>query len=344
MRRVRLNKSARIGLLAAFAMALGVAGFGRPTVAVAQKPAAERRDTEPEKKILRTDDDVPLHITYYKSIVEKGTEMDSPVVVLLHMKDGNRFVWQTDGGFARQLQADGYAVITVDLRYHGENKAGGAAVGNANQGTGKKTTKKGGSGIDLKPADYEAMANLDMKAVKQFIFEEHQAKNLNMNKMGIVGPEMGASVAAYYTVLDWAQEPHDDAPAGSQTPRGQDVRALVLISPQNTFHNSLPLASVIKPLKAAESEIAILVCCGSDAKDKKESEKIYDLLLQPAAQNKNRMHFKSYNARPIGTDLLDKKEVGIEERMGAFFNLHLKTINSPWRDRRSRRERIDKKK
>lgn len=340
MRLVRLKKTVRIGLTT-FAVVLGAAGFVLSTASAAQKPGAEKRDTEPEKKILRTEDEVPLHITYYKSIAEKGSEMDSPVVVLLHMKDGNRFVWQTDGGFARQLQADGYAVVTVDLRFHGENKAGGAAGGNANQGAGKKPGKKGN---DLKPEVYEAMASLDMEAVKQFIFEEHQAKNLNMNKMGIVGPEMGASVAAYYTVLDWSKEPHEDAQPGFQTPRGQDVRALVFISPQNTFHNSLPMAKVIPVLKDPEKDIAVLVCCGSDAKDKAQSEKIFEMLLQPPAQNKKRMHFKAYNARPTGTDLLDKKEVGIEEYMLVFFGEHLKKINSPWRDRRSKRERLEKKK
>src|SRR5207302_455214 len=143
-----------------------------------------------------TKDGLNLHVSYYKSTLEK----DAAVVVLLHMKDGNRYVWQTEpDGFARKLQKDGFAVVTVDLRYHGENKAGGAA-GNANQGgAGKKKGKKA-QGLDLKLGDFEAMAEIDMEAVKTFIYEEHQAGNLNMTKLGIVGPEMGASIAATYAV------------------------------------------------------------------------------------------------------------------------------------------------
>jgi hypothetical protein len=181
-----------------------------------------------------------------------------------------------------------------------------------------------------------------MEAVKEFIKEEHQAGNLNMNKMGIVGPEMGASIAAFYAALDWAKAPYEDAQPGFQTPRGQDVRALVLISPENSFRG-LTMAKVIPDLKDPEKQIAILVCTGSDAKDKAQSEKIFDMLLQPPAQNKKRMHFKSYPAKLTGTDMLGKR-LGVEEHMLVFFGEHLKKIDSPWRDRRSKRDRLEKKK
>jgi len=261
--------------------------------------------------------------------------------VLLHMaKDGNRFVWQGDKGFAHRLQEDGYAVITVDLRFHGESKIGGApGVTNVNQG-GKGKDKKT-AGIDLRPADLEAMVECDMEAVKAFIKDEHQAKNLNMNKMGIVGPEMGASVAAAYAALDWAKEPYDDAQEGYQTPRGQDVRAIVLISPQEKYKN-LAMAKVLAILKNPDLNIAFLICCGSGALDKKESKKIFDMAATPAINTK-RMYFKSYGAKRTGTDLLDK-DLQIEEGMLAFFGEHLKKIDSPWRDRESKRRKLDTKK
>jgi hypothetical protein len=80
----------------------------------------------PEKKVFQTDDGKTVHATYFKSPGDR----ESPVVVLLHMKDGNRFVWQggEEDSFARKLQKEEFAVITVDLRYHGESKVGGGSV------------------------------------------------------------------------------------------------------------------------------------------------------------------------------------------------------------------------
>ena len=284
-----------------------------------------------------------LHITYYKSNLEK----DAPVVVLLHMKDGNRFVWQTDpAGFALRLQADGFAVVTVDLRYHGENKAGAGGGGNANQGgAGKKKGKKA-QGLNLKLIDYDAMWELDMKAVKNFIFEEHQAGNLNMTKMGIVGPEMGASIATAFAVQDWSEEPYDDGQPGYQTPRGQDVRALVLISPEEKYQGIL-LPKLLPILKDPDKQIAILVCSGSDPKERTQAEKVYEIINPPIAgnkenrQNADRMYLRPYPAKLAGTDLLDQK-LGIEEVMLGFFDKHLKKLEIPWRDRKNKRERAKK--
>src|SRR5262245_21293031 len=255
MQRARWIKSGQVGLLASVGAMLALVGPAPTNLRAADK--AQGDVVEPENKLFQTSDGGTLHGTSYKS----PGDLESPVVVLLHMKDGNRFVWQGDKGFARRLQQAGYAAITVDLRSHGESKAGGAVgAGNANQGggSGKKKDKKK-SGIDLRLTDLEAMVAADMEAVKSFIKDEHQAKNLNMRKMAIVGPEMGASVAVAYAVLDWDKEPYDDAQEGFQTPRGQDVRALVLISPQEKFHG-MAMAKWITKLKDPNMGISFLFC------------------------------------------------------------------------------------
>ncbi len=333
--------AARWGLLAAFGVTIAGAmpGAGR----AADKLAGDKEIGQvvaPEKQIFPTEDGKSLHATYFKSPGDK----ESPVVVLLHMKDGNRFVWQggEEDSFARKLQKEGFAVITVDLRYHGESKVGGTVgAGYANQGTGKKKDKKK-AGLDLRPADLDAMVQYDLEAVKDFIKAEHQAKNLNMNKMGIVGPEMGATLAVHYAVLDWDKEPYEDGQPGFQTPRGQDVRALVLISPQEKFHG-MPINKALAQLKDPELGISFLVCCGSEAQDFKDADKIFKLLSTPAI-NEKRMFFKDYkNTRLTGTDLLDKGN-DIEVRMIAFFDKGLKQLDAPWRDRESKRNKLDKKK
>src|SRR5262245_15093825 len=120
------------------------------------------------------------------------------------------------------------------------------------------------------------MADQDMEAIKKLIYEEHQAEHLNMNKLGIVGPEMGGSVAAAFAALDWATEPDPDGQPGFQTPRGQHVRAIVLISPQSSFHG-LVMSKAITFLRDPRFGVAMLVCWSkNDPKDKGQALKILD--------------------------------------------------------------------
>lgn len=335
-------RGSRLRLVGSLFATLAVVGSLTVLGGVAQAQKSDKKAevlAEPENKTLQTKDGVPIHITYYKSLLGK----EAPVIVLLHIKDGNRFVWQK--GFAERLQADGYAVITVDLRGHGESKGAAASTtGNVNQ-TSDKDKKKPGStgkkagGIELKPADYEAMVALDMEAVKKFIYEENQAENLNMNKTGIVGPEMGASIAAFAAVADWNKAPHPDGQPGFQTPRGQDVRALVLISPQTSYHG-LVMSKAINDLRNPAFNIAFLIGWGKgDPQDKGQAKKIYDQAAALPGSEK-RMYKQEYAGKLSGTDLLGKR-VGIEEHMLAFFSEHLKKLDAPWRDRQSK---LDKKK
>lgn len=300
--------------------------------AVAKTPpagAGKRKPIDaPETRTVTTKDNVPIRITYYKSSLGK----EAPVVVLLHMKDGNRFAWQGAGGFAEMLQNKGFAVITVDLRHHGESKV----AGSANQPDPQKKKGKVQPGIELRPADYEAMIAYDMEAVKKFIFNEHQAENLNMNKMGIVGPEMGAAIAANYALVDWLRPPHPDGPPGSETPDGQDVRALVLISPQNNFHGVPITAKVMSVLNDPALNVGLLFVVGkNDSQDKKQASKFFE---QSAARGgkDERVFFASFPGAFRGTDLLGRDKKQLEETMLKFFEKRLRDIDAPWRDRESR--------
>ncbi len=335
-----------LGMIAAVGVWLVCSSRGFAADAAPAKPSD--RIADPEPMTLVTNDGVTVHITYYKSNVGK----EAPVVILLHEKGGNRFVWQSKNGLAEQLQADGFAVITVDLRGHGESKGGAAATsptGNVNQPadkkkkTGDKKEKsetgkaRGGASNDLKPWDYENMCAIDMEAVKKFIYQENQAQNLNMNKIGIAGPEMGASVAAYFALADWEKEPHSDCIGPARTPRGQDVRALVFISPQEKFHN-LPIAKPIAELRDPEFGVAFFVCAGKG--DKGQAKKVF-ATLSSFPESDKRMYFREYGAQVQGTQLLGKN-LKLEPEMLAFFHKHLKDLPSTWRDRQSKLDKPKK--
>ena len=282
------------------------------TSSVARGQAPPKKATN-EDKTLTAKDGASIAITYFKSTAGQ----DAAVVVMLHGKGGNRQIWKA---YAEALQKADFAVITVDLRGHGESTGG----------TGASTGKKNDSSAP-KARDYAAMVGLDMEAVKKFLFEEHQKKQLNMNKLGIVAADMSTPVAIAYTELDWEKKPYDDAPTlALQTPRGQDVQVLVLLSPEATA----PGLNVTKSL----SLIRVFgrpVMLGVGSKNKADltaANKMYDLL---APKKEEYVYIERYETPLEGTNLLGKN-LKVEANMFNFLNKHLKDHKSEWRDRRSK--------
>lgn len=300
----------------------------------------------PEAQVLPANDGLPIAITYFKS----GGGKETPVVVLLHMKEDSRRIW--DNGLAPVLQKEGYAVVTVDLRGHGESKGGGIAstgtTGNANQKKkddkdkkpAAKSTKATG---EVKRGDVEAMIALDMEAVKTFIYERHQAGELNMNKLAVVGAEMGATVGLNFAYNDWLKKPHSDGQPGFQTPRGQDVRAVVLISPQTGFAG-IPVNAALNAMRTnyptavdPNGGVAVLVCVAKkDTEDRGQAKKIFDQVQNK--DNESRTYFESYEGKLRGTQMLGKN-LRIEAHLLAFLDKHLKKLPPNWRDRQSKLEK-----
>lgn len=294
-------------------------------------PASAQDDAkkEPiaENKTLLTDDDWPIHITY----LNRAPGPTTPVVVLLHMQGSNRQVYEN--GLAEKLAGGEFAVITVDLRKHGESKSRGGALAADDAST---------DASEFKPIDYQLMVAEDLETVKKFIFSEHQSQNLNMAKMGIVAAEMSATIAVNYAAADWLKKPYDDAPTlAASTPRGQDIKAMALLSPAAT----VPGLQTFKPLKVlADPRIpmALMIGIGSgDSLDKGDAKKMYQLVAGNS-RNKDRTYMQTYQFKLRGTDLLGKKLL-VEEHITAFFTKHLKEIDLEWTDRRPRYDR-DKKK
>lgn len=293
--RVRWISFALLGVLFTGAAASGQA----PPKATSQDVTLQARDGQ------------EIRITYFKSTA--GAE--APVVILLHGKGGNRLVWKP---FAEQLQKVEFAVITVDLRGHGESTAGPGG-------------KKPDSGP--KAREFQAMVAGDLEAVKKFIYDEHQEKQLNMNKLGIVAADITTPVAIAYAELDWEKKPYDDAPTiALSTPRGQDVQALALLSPEATApglgtNKSLAiLRNLARP---------VLICVGSkNSGDVADARKIHDILA-PKKEGSEHMYLEQYDTKLRGTDLLGKG-TKLEQHLFTFLVKHVKEHKSEWRDRKSK--------
>lgn len=302
---------------------------------VALTPPARVGGAARVERNLQTDDNWQIYITYYTSKFDRESlTKETPVVILLHGDKENRLVWEGAKGLAPRLQQEGFAVIAVDLRKHGQSTNMARLAGDSPAG-GKNT-----DGNNLQAADYENMVDFDMEAVKQFIYSEHQAKRLNMNKIGIIGAESSCGVALCYAVVDWYKTPYDDAAAlEMKTPRGQDVRALVLLSPPQRV-KGLPIGTAITDVRNPDWNIAILTVYGKlNPNDSKDAKAIHRRLYgSPTSKaNADRIVLAGYNANVRGTDLLGKKDVDADGTIIKFLNFHLKNVpDSDWRDRQSR--------
>lgn len=261
-----------------------------------------------EEKFLTTDDNVELKISYYKSSSGK----DAPVVIMLHGKKGTRLQWK---GLATELQAKrDFAVVAIDLRGHGESPL-------------KKT--------ELKKGDYQAMVTLDMDAVHTFLLDEHQKGNLNINKQGLVACDFSAAVALAYAEIDWERAPYDDNPNPDlRTPRGQDVRALALISPELTTMGlqTSKVPGIIKNPKVA----AMIGASEKNAQDNSLSKKLYEQFA--TRKDKETIYFEKYPEDVRGMDLI-LRDSQIRTHITNFLVKYVKEAPSEWRDRRSRLDR-----
>lgn len=281
---------------------------------------------KPQELTLTAQGGWPIAITYYES----SNGADAPVVVLLHGKGGNKRVW--DVKFAPILQQNGYAVVTVDLRKHGKSQPNAANTsGNSNQ-------KSGSRGPNLSSADYKSMVLLDMEAVWKFLFEEHQKKHLNMQKTALIAADMSVPIAMNYALLDWSKVPYDDAPVlAAKTPKGQTVRALVLISPESKVKGLTASQPGIR-LKEPLFGISFFVCSSTnDSYDRNFTEKLFSQLTS-AADSKGRMYKQEYPGKLRGTDMLGRR-LGLEVDILKFLDAHLKKLPGDWSDRRPRYDR-----
>ena len=69
----------------------------------------------------------------------------------------------------------------------------------------------------------------DVEMCKAFLMEKNNNKELNIDKLCLVGAEMGAVVAVDWAARDWSW------PILPGRKQGQDVKALVLLSPEWSF-------------------------------------------------------------------------------------------------------------
>lgn len=268
---------------------------------------------------LETKDGVLLQCTWYPGKPSKKTVP----VVLVHGLEGQRKEWDS---LAATLSKAGHAVLTVDLRGHGESMK----------------ARVNGVLVDIKPDrfnknDYANMVVFDLEAVKKHLMAEHNAGNINIELLCLIGSEEGALFATNFAARDWSWP---QLPALKQ---GQDVRAMVLISPeQNVRGYMMDLNSL--PRNSTTGEVSTMIIVGKmnigDYGDAKRLHNAFSRfhLPEPATpeDKKDKQDLILYGAdtKLKGTKLL-QPDLNLDGVILKFIEYRLtnKEMNYPWRNR-----------
>lgn len=282
---------------------------------------------------LLTGDGVELRLTYHPSSIRRSTADAKQVtpVLMLHDHKENRSIFNS---LTQKLLAvnqgkqkgPAFAVVTADLRAHGESNQQRLPTGATVTLDFNKLNKQVLAG----------MARFDMEALRSFLVEKNDEGELNLNKLCIVGAGMGASVAANWALHDWSAPP---LAIGKQ---GQDVKALVLISPRWSF-NGLSFQAPMRfaPLKR---EAAWMLMYGEQDKEvKNDIERIEKQLArfhpdQPAGggPSTSSLQVVKVQSRLQGGTLLVRIGQPMEEQIVAFLTQQVARVRLPWSNRLAR--------
>ena len=164
---------------------------------------------KPRPVTLKTKDGVSLRTAYFPS--EKGKE--GICVLLVHEWEGQMGPYAK---LAAALRQAGCAVLIPDYRGHGGSREYVDSRGSTKTFNIARMSKR----------DVENIVKYDLEEAKQFLKEENDEELLNLNRLVVIGVREGCVMAAHWTVRDWK------FPSVGSVKQGQDVKALILISPE----------------------------------------------------------------------------------------------------------------
>jgi dienelactone hydrolase len=321
----------RLAALLSLAMGLGLSSWlpaqePAPKAAKGAKSADDEKDEIPEPVELKgaalmTKDGVALTATYYPS--NQGKK--AVPVVLLHSFNGDR---QKFGDLGEYLQNLGYAVLSLDLRFHGKSTNQNGALAAIKQ---MRT---------LSPAEYVNMYVKDMEAVRSFLVKENDDGKLNLNALAIVGTEMGAAVAVHFAGYNNCFLPRVE-PDLHRMP-SPDVKGLVLISPSPNIPPALSIIKGLGTYTALKSDLPMLILVGKeDHKAIKDADQIYKLIkpLHADSQDENQKQTFYYVRLPTklqGAELFTDaaRELKVNEIIANFLRSCVVEPAYLWRPRR----------
>lgn len=251
--RVALGRRLLIALLiVVFSAACGLFSFSRVMFAADGGNDDAWKPPDPKEETLSTRDGLELHYTYFGGMPSKTTV---PIVMLHAFKADATSLKST----ALYLQELGHAVFVPDMRGHGASVHARDDNGQTIRIEAKSFTRA---------ADFDPMVTDDLEVLKREMLRRHNNGELNIEKLTVIGVELGATIALNWAAQDWSWE---QLPTIKQ---GQDVCTLVLISPQWNYRG-IPIDAALNT-PALRGEVAIQIIAGRKHREWPTAQRIFD--------------------------------------------------------------------
>ncbi|MCC9658200.1 alpha/beta hydrolase [Rhodopirellula halodulae] len=203
---------------------------------------------KPRPVKLKSKDNVELNAFYFPSKEGKNA---IPVLVV-HEWKGQASPYKK---FCVSLNGAGFAVLFLEYRGHGNSK----------QYTTPSGEKEDFNVSRMGKRDIQSIIQYDMEEAKQFLKQENNEGRLNLNALTVVGIQQGAIMASHWAVRDWG------FPSVGRMKQGQDVKALVYISPLKNFHG-LTIDSTMRDRNVGM--LPTMIVAGSESPESDEARRL----------------------------------------------------------------------
>lgn len=232
-----------------------VVWFWALAIAVATTASAQPRpqgdkteDLKPRAVTLTARGGVALRAWYGPS--DKGKE--AVPVLIVHEWKGQGMPY---AGLVIALQKAGCAVLVPEYRGHGGSR----------EYTDRRGRTREFNISTMGPRDVEAILAADLEAAKGFLKKENNEGKLNLNALTVIGVREGCILGAHWAMRDWR------FPSVGRIKQGQDVKALVLVSPETNLKG----LAVDPPLRdPALLRLPIMIVVGSESAEAAEARRL----------------------------------------------------------------------
>jgi pimeloyl-ACP methyl ester carboxylesterase len=260
----------------------------KPRTPSTRSKPEEDKPPEPVSMTLDTKDGWRIHCEYYgpQEKIRQGKE--TVPIIMVHGWEGQGSDWNF---LAVGLQTLGHASMVIDLRGHGRSTT--RRVPRDTTGATKTVT------VDDLDRDDISRIWLDLEAAKSELMKKHHAGEVNIEMLTVIAAEVGCIIAMEWAVRDWAW------PITPAYKQGQDVKALVLLSPVESYRRMSASKSLNHP--TIQKSLSLMFAVGAE-----------DTRL---AASVKRMHDRIERVRPP-LDKLDPKEA---ERLRDLFLIQAPT-------------------
>lgn len=258
------RKAFTLFVTATLVLVFGQSSFCQDTKKPKAKPAPRKQQAAKppaaETLVLETSDKVKLKVTYFGA-AEKEEATQALPIILIHDWEGNRKQLLEYGAY---LQSRGHAVIVPDLRGHGES------------------TTVTNSKILLDATKFRknevASVQKDIERCKKYLVKRNNEGKVNIDLLSVVAVGKSSVIAVQWVLNDWFAFPSHNADGIKQ---GQDVKSLVLVSPQKKLKGISLMSNIKHPLYTGSSGAAIpmvIVWAENDEECAKDAESLFKML------------------------------------------------------------------